>query len=446
MGRKNKEDEWFPADPLRIRAFARSLVPDSQEVKLGQEPKTSDIQKVLSQLAHPVDRSDQTIRDWVIGKTRPCHESVNWIKQGMPECADWLEPDIESSPIRRFLCALDVWGAPIDSPARKLDTASPKITVGMGVANLAKRWAPMPISAGGSDFSGFVIPRLKCHAPQQIPSTVYQAGNPLALMDFMFRSGSVLEFSEEEFTEWAVDLASLTLFVRAFLEGTSLAEQLQSGIAGDYSSLAYRIFFREHGNWPNVESVHWALQDFSEFDDSAEYSQRLMDARGVLRGNLLSIGSNLSIAEEIFGDIKDRNRMWQEPFGAHGETFDPSDLIRVKRNIAPAAFGRYRYELRTLNGGERVALCHDSENGTQAPLPERPDLFKGYSGSFGWGYSGSGPTFLAISILAHHLGHSDFGGEEIDRLLEKYIARFPEQFVETSFFLTTDLIDKCLNE
>lgn len=447
MGNKKNTDKFLPADHLRIMAFARSLAPKGAEARIGQKPKTSDIQDVLSKLTHPVDISNQAIDSWLKGEKRPNVASINWIKQGLPDCAVWLEPDINSSPILRFLCALDIWGAPIDSPVRKLDTASVNNTVGKGLAILAKRWASVPIGAGADCFCGFAVPRLKRQVPHQVPSTIYQSSNLLTLMDFMFRCGSYLELSGEEFTEWAIDLASLTVMIGAFLEGISLAERLQSGTTGDYNSLAYRIFFREHGNWPNLESVRGALQDLSGFDDSIiDYPQRLMQAREVLREKLLSIGSDLSIVEVLSGCIKDRNRMWQEPVHEHGETFPQSDLLRVKRNISPVAPGRYRYELRHLTGGKRIALCHDLELGCQTPLPARADLDNGYEGSFSWGYSGRGPTFLTISILAHHLGHDDFDTEEIDRLLDAYISRLPGQFVETSFFLTTELIDKCLNE
>lgn len=368
MGNKKNADKWLPADHLRIKAFARSLAPDVSEAYLGQECKTSDIQQALSTLDNlfcPIEISDSTIRSWLAGKKRPCQATVNWIKQGLPQCADWLQPEIDSSPILRFICALDIWGSSIDSPVRKLDTTLPYITVGKGLAILAKRWASVPISEGEDIFCGFAIPRLKCRVPRQIPSAVYQSSNLLTLMDFMFRCGSCLELSEEEFTEWAIDLAALTLMIGAFLEGASHAERSQSGTTGDYNWLAYRIFFRAHGNWPNLESVRVALQDFSEFDDSViDYPQRLMLAREVLRKKLLSIGSDLSIVEVLFGSIKDRNMMWQEPLGAHGDTIAQSGLLRVKRNILPVAPGRYRYELRNLTKGKRAVLCHNLENGT----------------------------------------------------------------------------------
>lgn len=444
MGNKKNSEAWAPADHLRIMAFARSLVPDSREVKLGQEPKTSDIQNVLYLLAQPVGRSDQTIRDWVIGKTRPCHESINWIKQGMPECADWLTRDIDSSPIRRFLCALDIWGSPIDSLVRRLDTATKIITVGDGLAVLAKRWGP--VLKKGS-LCEYVIPRIKSYVPHQVPEAVYQSLNPLSLMDFMFRCGPYLELFDEDFTEWAIDFASLTLIAGAFFEGVSFSERGLHGGAVGYSFLAFDIFFRPHDNWPNREYVRGRLEDFPELDDSVidKYSRCLMKACDALNNELLAIGSDLSVAMKISAKIKDGDRMWQELIDARGETFAQSDLLPVKRNISPVAPGRYKYEFRKLSDRQRTVLCHDLESGTQTHLVERPDLYDGYLGSFSWGYSGEGPTFLAISLLAHHLGHDDFGPEETDRLLGECISRLSDR-LSGVFFLTTDLIDRCLNK
>lgn len=380
------------------------------------------------------------------GEDSPNATYRKWIDQEWPGCTDWLEPDIEVSPIRRFLCALDMWGSPIDSSIRSLDTASAENTVGKGLDVLARRWASVPIAAGKDCFCSFVIPRLKLPVPDQIPDTVFQSLNPLSLMDFMFRCGPYLQLSEEEFSEWAIDLASLTLMIGALLESTSLAKRSQSGRTGDYNWLVHRIFFLPHGNWPNLESVQWALQDFAEFDNSPNYSQRLIRAREVLKEKLLSIGSDLSIVQTLSSLIINRNKMWQVPLDMHGETFAQGDLVRVKRNISPAAPGRYRYELQTRADGKKVVLCHDLENAMQSPLLERADLYDGYKGEFGWGYSGSGPTFLAISILAHHLGHDDFDSEEIDRLLKRYISKFPEKLLTGSIFLTTESVDICLNE
>ena len=98
---------------------------------------------------------------------------------------------------------------------------------------------------------------------------------------------------------------------------------------------SHSLFFRSHGKWPNSESISEELKDFPEFNDSViNYPQRLLLERNVLKKELLSIGSDLSIAELLFGRIKDRGRMWQGSFDAPGETFSQSDLLRVKPNIS----------------------------------------------------------------------------------------------------------------
>lgn len=443
MGNKKKVDTRLPADYLRIKAFARSLAPIWSKTHPGQELKVLAIQVSLSQLARPIHIPAPTLTSWLTGEKWPTVTYAKLLNHGLPGCASWLEHDIDASPMCRFICALDMWGSPIDSPVRRLDTST-SFTVGGGLASLAKRWAPAPINNGNNCFAGFAIPRLKCRVPLQIPSTVYQSSNHLTLMDFMFRCGAYLEMSDEELTEWAIDLASLTLMIGAFLDGRPVIERLQPATTGCYHSFVYNIFFRVGDIWPKLETVRRELREFPEFNDSViDFPKRLMLAREILMEKLWSIGCSLLIAEEIAGNIKDRYR---ELFDANSESFLQADLLREKRNISRVELGKYRYELRNQSGGTKIVLFHDLENGTQAPLVERPDLFDGYPGEINWGYSGGGPTFLTISILAHHFGHGDFGSEEIYRLRDKFISRVPQELIETSFFLTTERIDEYLNE
>lgn len=445
MGRLSKNDKWLAADPIRIKTFWREFTFKLLKIPLGRDAKIKDIQFAISSRAHSLDVSDTTLRAWKAAEDFPLNTCVTLIEKEWPGCADWLTPDIDSSPIRRFLCALDIWGSPIDSPARKLNSAVKKVTVGNGLSILSKRWGP--VLKRGSQFK-YVIPRIKRYVPPQVAVSVYDASNPLSLMNFMFLCGPYIELSDEEFTEWAIDFASLTLIVGAFYDGISFAERGLHGAAYEYSFIVHYIFFLPHDNWPNVESVKSRLEIFSNLDDSAIdfYSQRLMRALGVLNKELFAIGSDISIVKKLQFNIKDPNRRLQEPLDEDSETFDYSDLIQVKRNLSPAAPDRYRYELRHLSCGTRIALCHDLKLGAQSPLLKRTDLFKGTDGLISWGYSGAGPKLLAFSIIAHHLGHDDFDFEEVNRLLDAYISRLPGQFIETSFFLTTELIDKCLNE
>jgi hypothetical protein len=311
MGNKKNEDKWSAADHLRIKAFARSL---ASGVRSGKKPKASDIQKALSKLVHldsEIHISDETIRSWLSGEKRPSKSSVNWIKQGLPECAEWLEPDMEGAPLQRLLCALDIWGSGIDSATRKLETTSTAFTVGKGLVSLARRWGPVPIK--GSLSEDDIIPRLKRAVPRQVPATLYQSNNILTLIDFVFRCGAYIELTEDEFKEWALDLASLTLMVGAFIEGESFDERHYQGTMGGYNWSLHRIFFKSHGNWPDINSVKDELEKYPELNDAAiDYPARLMHAREVLRQALVSIGSDLSIASKLFARIKDRSKMWQE--------------------------------------------------------------------------------------------------------------------------------------
>lgn len=447
MGNKRKSDKWLPSDHLRVRAFVFALTSKMTDVEPGTEPKISTIQSELEKLSHPIEISSSALRNWLSGKDWPSKANVNWLKQAYSGCATWLESDIEISPLHRFLCALDIWGSSIDSPQRKFDVYLPKtVSVGHGLKVLVKRWAPAPVTSGEKTISGFAIPRLKCRVPDQVSNAIYLPSNPLSLLDFMFLCGPHLEFTDEEFKEWAIDLASLTLMAGAFFESLSLTEQLQSGKTGDYYSLIYRLFFREVG-WRQDESLlQWSVNQFTDLRKSeVNYSQRLFQAREVLKDELLSIGSDLSVAETIFERIDDRNKMWRSAFD-ESEVISKEDLLNSDVILSSASPGRYRYEFTHDSGGEKVVLCHDIEMKVSAPLPMRADLYKGYLGSYSWGYMGSGPTFLTVSLLAHHLGHVDFGNNEIHKLLERCISLLPEHKSMGPYILTTNLIDHYLND
>ncbi len=61
--------------------------------------------------------------------------------------------------------------------------------------------------------------------------------------------------------------------------------------------------------------------------------------------------------------------------------------------------GRHFYLLRHVEG-LAVVLTENSENGSTELLEPRRDLFENFGG-FTWGYEGTGPHFLAYSLLAH---------------------------------------------
>lgn len=445
MGNKKKIDKWLPANFLRIKAFYRAL---ASRVSSVCEPKPSDILDALYYYHRSIDMAETTLRAWRLGEDWPKAKNIELVELEFPGCAAWLNPTIDSTPILRFLCALDIWGSPIDSSSRKLELTPQFITAGSCLAVLEERWAPIVVMDEDGSNCGFAIPRLKCYIPKNLSATIYQSNNPISLIDFMFRCGAHIEFSkDDEFEDWAIDLASLTLVVSSFMESLPLNEKFLSGgsSADDHSLLTYNIFFKEMGDWPNLKSIRRALEIPTDFENlEIDFPKRLMLARDILKNALFAIGADLSIAETLFERVKDNNKMWQSSVDARGKSFAKGDVVRVKRKLTPFAPGQYKYEVRNFAGEERSVLFRDMMSGAEEPLPKRPDLCSRYTGSYNWGYSGEGPTFLTISILAHHLGHDDFGVEEIHRLLDKYISRISHSLLGP-FILTTELIDECIN-
>ncbi len=438
---------WMPAEHLRIMAFARSLASiNGKDQK--DEQKITNIQDALL-IANTENEkyeppADQTIRNWWDGKDRPQAKTVKIIKQKFPNCTDLLKPQIHTSPMLRFLCALDIFGSPIESITRGLELKSAEITVGKCIEELSERWAPTPITDGKHSTNGYYIPRLKCLVPRVIPANIYQDSNKLSLIDFMVNIGAFIEMKEEETTEWAIDLASMNLLSKAYLEGVPIIERLKPDYNVKYLSLPYSIFFLNEGDWSNSAFVPQKLLGFIEFEKSDFYPQRLIQAREILRKELLLIGSDLSIAEELWSNVENKNMMWKNPF--INETLPPNFKLRKSRKIPPASPGRYRYAFRILSDDKLEVICHDMENNSQIPLPARPDLYDNYRGEFGYGYSGSGAKFLSVSILAHHFGHDNFGLDEYIPLVEKHISFISESGLEIINYLTTDEIDKCINQ
>jgi|GEM_PF-5624944 hypothetical protein len=62
------------------------------------------------------------------------------------------------------------------------------------------------------------------------------------------------------------------------------------------------------------------------------------------------------------------------------------------------------YLLRVVEGSHVVLWRDEVSRGTR-PLEPRRDLFN-YAGDFYWGYGGTGPMFLTMSILGHYLGRN----------------------------------------
>lgn len=107
---------------------------------------------------------------------------------------------------------------------------------------------------------------------------------------------------------------------------------------------------------------------------------------------------------------------------------------------------QYGYELKAESENKRVVTIQMQGNKNALLPPERRDLGENYPGKFAWGYLGSGPRFLAISLLAHHFGHDNFGPFEINALLVNCISKLPSHHFIGPYFFTSKLIETYLRE
>ena len=97
------------------------------------------------------------------------------------------------------------------------------------------------------------------------------------------------------------------------------------------------------------------------------------------------------------------------------------------------------YLLRDVEGCN-IVLYRDNDTGGIRPLEPRRDLYT-YSGDFSWGYSGTGPMFLAASILGHHFGGTCIPTIEQQRKVVKLLGMIPEA---QPFDITSEKIDALL--
>ena len=100
------------------------------------------------------------------------------------------------------------------------------------------------------------------------------------------------------------------------------------------------------------------------------------------------------------------------------------DLYVDTRNLSPEPH-RVRYMFRIVEGCKVVVYQNMTTDSSPRTLEPRRDLFP-YSGDFSWGYSGTGPKFLAASILGHYFGGTRSPTIEQQRRLVATISRIPE--------------------
>jgi len=84
----------------------------------------------------------------------------------------------------------------------------------------------------------------------------------------------------------------------------------------------------------------------------------------------------------------------------------------------------------------RIHAQHGASMGTSA-LPLRLELRNHSPTGFCWGYMGSGPSQLALAILAHHLHNKERALALYQSFKEQVIARLPK---DDSFQLTGEQV------
>ena len=445
MGNKSKSEKYLPADPTRIRAFAFQFAHSQNCITAANEP---DVRKLLNAIATSdwsFDISEQTLRKWFSGVDFPRYDYVKLVEKFSPNAGAWLIQDLNENSLRRFLCAIDIWGSLITSNERKINNYDSKFSAYSLLQIIASKWAPTPIYSGDRGIKGFAIPRLRTYVPKQLLANVYIDSNPLTTLDFILRLGQYIDLSDASiFDEWSVDLAATALTAKAYFESLTIPNQMNSGRTGDYAGLLYNALFMGNDNWPTTEKINGYLEKFNEIETPAKLSDLIMNAREVLSRELSGIGRSLNLVEEIFDKIPDKNIMWQGSFIASRSVLTEEILIAGLEKSIRNNDDKFDYILKHEDGVCRV-LTRVRGSEQLFDLPRRTDLFDDYQGEFSWGYEGSGPQFLTVSLLAHHFGHPNFHSFEFECVLDKVISALPGGEMMGPFLLTTEIIDSVLD-
>ena len=83
----------------------------------------------------------------------------------------------------------------------------------------------------------------------------------------------------------------------------------------------------------------------------------------------------------------------------------------------------FSYVGRMTAGSMDWTVMVRSSTGEEIPLEQRQDLANHSPSGFAWGYNGSGPSQLALAMLAHYFGAS-VGRRTADELALRYYQAF----------------------
>jgi len=240
----------------------------------------------------------------------------------------------------------------------------------------------------------------------------FERDSPNSLLRFIFIVGVSLDLPDQEFLDWATDLASLTLLISAYYEGLLLSDPDKSGADNSLWDFLFSLFFKSFNDWPNFDSVRIHFETTPGFEKrAARISEKLMRARKFLDDELRFLDCDLGIVMEIWNRIEDRDRSWQPPVPTIRKTVPVTEIRDFTPKILRINQPRFRYIFK-IDGDKRIVIHQNLEDMTGALLEERPDLYQ-YRGGFDWGRIGTAPRYLVYSLLAHHFGHTEFGTNEV---------------------------------
>lgn len=445
MGNKKKNESWLPSDPLRVEGFSRMLASELYGHNREEIPRVCDIFKKINK---QTGISENGIRKWVNGDAFPNETNTKLIKEIAPKSVEILTPNLNSTAISRFLCALDIWGSRLDSPARGRDKFTSFFSAGACLEQIAKHWAPYELVIDNS-IHGIIIPKIKHYVPDHVNLLKYRANDYFSILEFMFECGGFIDFDDADFEDWAVDLASATLSIKASIDCMSSSKQSLSGEIRDLSNFLFNLLFNNDiFKHEKFLSKHLARKypDITK-SISTDYAERLISARSILKNKLLTFGSDLSIANELAKKIPDMDLAFQKielenrPYNPELLKHLTEDNSLLKRKVKT----NFIYTFKVVRK-RRIVTFKEEESDTETILPLRNDLFCDYPKSpYLWGYEGSGPRLLATSIIAHHLGHDEFGYKKAIYLVENHLSKFLEPHHLRTFLLTTDLLNRCVS-
>ena len=82
-------------------------------------------------------------------------------------------------------------------------------------------------------------------------------------------------------------------------------------------------------------------------------------------------------------------------------------------------------DMKVYKGARDTSVTVCPETGDSYSLPYRLDLWNHSPTGFNWGYGGSGPSQLALALLADHLGNDQVAVKLHQQFKWQVIARLP---------------------